>query len=372
LRFAFVKADNCWDHRSGGSDVKVSKTEGEGPTGEQANLLRLVYGAQAAQVIYVAAKLGLADLIASRTQSSSELAKATSIDEPTLRRLLRGLASAGICSEAELDRFALTEMGQYLRSDHPRSLQARVLFNSEVLWPIWGTLLNTIRSGNSGAVQAFGMPFYDYLHLHPEIAKLFDRTMADAIRYRVEPALASYDFSRFRKIVDIGGGNGTLMLAILQHWPHLEGVVFDLPSVAERARQSFGDTAAGVRCVVQSGNALEGVPEGADCYVMSNFLNSVGDEEAGTLLRNCRKAMAVDGTVVIIEWVVPKPEEGADPFTRWDTASMDLNMLAIHGRGGWRVRTSDEFRLLIHEAGFVLNKIIPTKSSVSVLECVAG
>jgi hypothetical protein len=351
--------------------MSALKTEGEGPTREQASLLRMVYGAQAAQVIYVAAKFALADLLASGTQDSSELAKAASIDEPTLRRLLRGLVSLGICSEVELDRFALTEMGQYLRSDHPQSLQARVLFNSEVLWPIWGALLDTIRTGNSGAVQAFGMPFYDYLQLQPEIGKLFDRTMADAIRYRVEPALASYDFSRFRKIVDIGGGNGTLVLAILQRWPHLEGVVFDLPSVAERARHRIGEAAPCARYAVQPGNALERVPAGADCYVMSNFLVSLGDAAAGTILRNCRQAMAVDGTVVIIEWVMPTPEEGADPFTCWDTASMDLNMLAIHGRGGWRVRTSDEFRFLLQEAGFMLNRIIPTKSSVSVLECVA-
>jgi SAM-dependent methyltransferase len=263
-------------------------------------------------------------------------------------------------------------MGQYLRSDHPQSLQARVLFNSEVLWPIWGALLDTVRSGKSGAVQAFGMPFYDYLKLRPEVGKLFDRTMADAVRYRVEPALASYDFSRFRKVVDIGGGNGTLVLAILRRWPHLEGVVFDLPPVAERARHVIDEPASSRRLAVQAGNALERVPEGADCYVMSNFLVSLDDAAAATVLRNCRQAMAVDGTVVIIEWVMPTLEEDPSPFTCWDTAAMDLNMLAIHGRAGWRVRTSDEFRFLLEEGGFMLNKIVPTKSSVSVLECVAA
>jgi len=347
-----------------------SNVEREGPTREQASLLRIVYGAQAAQIIYVAAKLAIADFLASGKQRSSELAKATSIDEPTLRRLLRGLVSLSICSEVQSDRFALTEMGQYLRSDHPQSLHARVLFNSEVLWPIWGELLETVRSGKSGAVQAFGTPFYDYLQLRPEIGKLFDRTMADAVRYRVEPALASYDFSRFRKVVDIGGGNGALVFAILRRWPHLEGVVFDLAPVAERARQMIKETELSKHFASQAGNALERVPEGADCYVMSNFLVSLDDTAAATVLRNCRQAMAVDGAVVIIEWVMPTLEEDPNPFTRWDTAAMDLNMLAIHGRAGWRVRTSDEFRLLLEEGGFMLNKIVPTKSSVSVLECV--
>jgi O-methyltransferase domain len=352
--------------------MSPSSTEGAGPTSEQANLLRIVYGAHAAQIVYVAAKLALADLIAAGTEGSSALAQAAGLDEPTVRRLLRGLAGLGICSEIESGRFVLTAMGQYLRSDHPQSLQARILFNSEVLWPIWGALLDTVRTGNSGAVQAYGMPFYDYLQGQPEIGKLFDRTMADAIRYRVEPALAAYDFARFRRFVDIGGGNGTLALAILQRFPHLEGVVFDLPAVAQNARQRTSDTALSARYAVQAGNALEAVPEGADCYVMSNFLVSLGDADAATILRNCAKAMAADGTVVIIEWVMPTADEDAAPFTRWDTASMDLNMLAIHGRGGWRVRTSDEFRLLLRQAGFVLNRIIATQSSVSVLECVAA
>ncbi|MEO8752725.1 MAG: methyltransferase [Casimicrobiaceae bacterium] len=352
--------------------MSAAGTDGAGPSKEQESLLRMVYGAQGAQVIYVAAKLGLADCIASGTQHSAGLAQSAGIDEPTAQRLLRGLASLGICEEVETGRFALTGMGQYLRADHPQSLQARVLFNSEVLWPVWGAMLETVRSGNAGAMQVFGMPFYDYLQAQPESGRLFDRTMADAIRYRVEPALAAYDFSRFRKVVDIGGGNGTLVRTILQRWPHLEGVVFDLPSVAQRAGREIGDGALDARYAVQAGNALERVPEGADCYVMSNFIVSLADDDAATILRNCRQAMAGDGTVVIIEWIMPTPGESAAPFTRWDAASMDLNMLAIHGRGGWRVRTSDEFRRLLQQAGFVLSRIIPTRSSVSVLECVAG
>jgi hypothetical protein len=346
--------------------------EGEALAGQHATLLRMVYGAQAAQIIYVAAKVEIADLLASGPRTSADLAAATTVDELTLRRLLRGLVSLGVCSEVELDRFALTELGQCLRSDHSRSLQARILFNSEVLWPIWGGLLDTIRTGRSGAVSAYGTPFYEYLQQYSDIGKLFDRTMADAIGYRVEPALDAYDFSHFRKVVDIGGGNGALILEMLKRCQGLEGIVFDLPLVAERARRNIAAMPESARCTVETGNALERVTDGADCYVMSNVLVSMVDAQAATILQNCRRAMAVNAKVVIIEWVMPTFGQASDPFTRWDTASMDLNMLAIHGSGGWRVRTRDEFRRLIEMGGFILNRIIPTRSSVSVLECVGA
>ncbi len=340
----------------------------ESLTAEQVTLLRMVYGAQTAQVIYVAAKLGIADILTSGPRSSSEIAAAVSVDESTLRRVLRGLVGLGLCAEIEVSRFALTETGKLLRSDQPDSLHARVLFNSEVLWPVWGQLLDTVRSGDSGAVRAFDMPLYDYLRLRPEIGELFDQTMANAAHYRVEPALAAYDFSYFRRVVDIGGGNGSLMLAILRRWPQLQGVVFDLPSVADRARQNVQKAGFGARCAVTDGNAVEDVPDGADCYVMSNFLVSMTDALATAILRNCRRWIPRKGAIVIIEWVMPTNEEAVDPFTFWDTASMDLNMLAIYGSGGWRVRTADEFRTLLEGGGFTLSRIIPTGSSVSVLE----
>ena len=340
--------------------------------GQHLSLLRIVYGAQAAQIVYVAAKLGIADLLAPAPRATGELAAITGVDELTLRRLLRGLTSLGVCSEGESGGFALTDMGQYLRADHPGSLQARVIFNCEVLWPIWRELLDTIRTRKSGALSAYGMPFYDYLQKHSDVGELFDRTMADAVRYRVEPALEAYDFSQFRKVIDIGGGNGSLLLAMLKRWPRLKGVLFDLPVVIERAKDSIARTPESARCTVESGNALERVTSGADCYVMSNLLVSMSDSQCISVLQNCRRAMAVNGKVVLIEWLMPKVGETADPFTFWDTATMDLNMLAIHGTGGWRVRTLDEFLLLLQAGGFNLNMLTPTKSSISVLECVAA
>jgi hypothetical protein len=285
-----------------------------------------------------------------------------------MRRLLRVVVSLGVCAEVEPDRFALTEMGQYLRSDRLDSLHARVLFNGEMLFPIWGELLNTVRSGESGSVRVFKMSQYGYFAAHRELGELFDRVMASAARYRLDPAVAAYDFSRFGAIVDVGGGNGTLMLKILSSHPDPKGVVFDLPPVAERARQHVQAAGFSERCAVLGGDAVDSVPQGADCYVMSNFLVSMKDALAATILRNCRRAMASRGVVILIEWVMPASGEAVDPYTFWDTALMDLNMLAIDGSAGWQVRTAREFQALLEGGGFVLSRIIPTGSSVSVIE----
>jgi hypothetical protein len=358
--------------REKGRVVGNSSTGNGAQRERHAHLLRLVYGGQVAQIIYVAAKLGLPDLLAAGTRTTSELATATTIEKPTLRRVLRGLIALGLCCEVEPERYMLSELGQFLRLDHPRSLRARTLFNTEILSPIWGRMLDTTRTGVSGALGALGMPFYEYLQQHPETGELFDRTMADAIRYRVQAALEAYDFSGFRKVVDVGGGNGAFVVEILRRWTRLEGVVFELPSVAERTRHTILAMPESARCTVQAGNALEGVTQGADCYVLSNLLVSMADDDAVKVLQSCRRAMARDGKVIIIEWIMSTGAEQSDEFKRWDIASMDLNMLAIHGTGGWRVRTRHEFEQIIEAAGLVVIRVVPTTSAISVIECAAA
>lgn len=336
-----------------------------------AAVLRQVYGAQVAQIIYVAVHLGLPDLLAAGCRSASQLATAAAVEEQTLRRLLHGLIALSLCCETEPEQYALSEFGQFLRADHPRSLRARILFNTEVLSPIWGSLLETARTGTSGAQRALGMPFYEYLQHHNEIGELFDRTMADAVRYRVEGALDAYDFSGFRTVVDVGGGNGAFLLQMLGRSTGLKGVVFDLPAVAERTRHAIAAMPESDRCTVEAGNALERVTEGADCYVLSNLLVSLADDEAAKVMQSCRHAMADGGKVVVVEWVMPTGGEESDKLILWDTASMDLNMLAIHGAGGWRVRTRAEFERIIEAAGLVVARVVPTASAVSVIECAA-
>jgi hypothetical protein len=159
------------------------------------------------------------------------------------------------------------------------------------------------------------------------------------------------------------------MLAMLKRWTRLEGVVFDLPGVAERTRAKIAVLPESVRLTVEAGNAFEWVTEGADCYVLSNLLVSMADDEATKILQNCRRVMAGRGAVIVVEWIMPTGAEQPDELRRWDTVSMDLNMLAIDGAHGWRVRTRDEFAHVIAAAGLVLNRVVTTTSAVSILEC---
>ncbi len=337
-----------------------------GVTGPQAALLRLAYGAQAAQVIYVAAKLGLADLLKDGVRSGADLAAAAAVDAAVLRRVLRSLASLGVLVETARDQFGLTEMGQCLRSDRPDSLQPRAIWNTEVMVPLWGSLLHTLRTGESGAAHVLGMPLYDYLAAHSDIGALFDRTMAGYARYRLGPVVAAYAFSRFGTIVDVGGGNGALLIEILRACPQPRGIVFDLPSVAERARQNIATAGLSDRCIAVGGNALETVPASSDAYILSNFLIGTTDEEAIQILRHCRRGMTPGGRVLLIEWVVPTGAELASgSFKAWDTTSIDLTILST---GAGRVRTADEFQAVLHAAGLTMTEIVPTASSVSVLE----
>jgi hypothetical protein len=337
-----------------------------GVTGPHAAMLRLAYGAQAAQIIYVAAKLGLADLLHMGPRTAADLAAEVGINAPLLQRVLRALVSLEVCTEMNGDAFALTETGQYLRVAHPDSVRSRSILNTEVLQPLWGELLHTIQTGQSGAERVLGMPLYQYLPAHPEIGALFDQTMAAYTRYRVGPVVAAYDFAQFDCIVDVGGGSGALLIEILRAYPKSRGIVFDLPAVADRARETIAAAGLADRCTAVGGSALDKVPQHADAYVLSNFLVTMDDERAAGILRHCRAAMAPGGRVLLVEWVAGSHH--SDPFMAWDTTSIDMAILSTNGAGGGRVRTADEFRTVLAAGGFSLTAIVPTTSSVSIIE----
>ena len=337
-------------------------------------LIQLLFGAQTTQLTYVMAKLKLADLLRDGPRSSAELATATHADGDALRRVLRGLTSVGLCTEVEADRFELTPTGAYLRTDVPSSLHARALLNGEVFFPLWADLLQTVQTGQGAAERVLGAPFYRHLAEHPDVRALFDQTMASAALTRLRPAAASYDFSRFHTIVDVGGGTGALLVAILRMYPQPRGVVFDFPAVTERAAEHLRVAGLAHRCTVVGGDAMESVPAGGDCYVLSNLVVGMDDGRAARVLTNCRAAMAGSGTLLLIEWVMPVGgvARGAatDDDTFWDTTNQDLIILTHGGAQAGRVRTEAEFQGLLEAAGFRLTAIVPTASSVKVLEAV--
>jgi predicted O-methyltransferase YrrM len=339
---------------------------------ELAALSQMVYGAQTAQVIYVMAKLGIADLLKEGPKDVLDIATAAGVSAAVLRRIFNFLVSRGLLEDLGDGRFESTGMGRLLQSDCVDSMHQRALFNAEVLFPLWGELLHSVTSGESAAKRVFGQPLYQHLAQHPDTRALFDRTMASAARHRHGPAVAAYDFSRFRTIIDVGGGNGALMISILEACQGPRGIVFDLPDAVENARRNIEVAGLSDRCSAIAGDALEGVPTGADAYVLSNFLVDMDDDRARAILSRCRAAIVDAGALLLIEWVIPTADEEPDHYRSWDTASMDLIMLAIGGSGGGRVRTAGEFREVLKESGFVLKRILSTSAAVRVIEALPG
>src|SRR5215469_18678177 len=272
-----------------------------------------------------------------------------------------------VCDELDGSRFQLTSLGEYLRPNHPDSVEARVLLHGH-FYPIWDKLIETVRTGESGSQRALGMPFYEHLMKEPQIGALFDRTMASEGPFRHRPAVEAYDFGQFSTVVDVGGGNGALMAEILTAYSQPTGIVFDLPRTAPAAQQTIDASRLGDRCCFIGGDAFETVPSGGDAYVLSNFLVGWADDRALVLLRNCRKAIAENGKALLIEWVMPAGNEARERFRFFNTVSRDLIMLSVNGTGGGRVRTSSEFRDLLAAAGFEMTAVIPTSGSVNVIE----
>jgi hypothetical protein len=334
-----------------------------------APLLETAYGAQSAQILCVAAQLGLADRLAqSGPVRANELALHLGADAVVIERILRGLVSMKVCDELDGSRFQLTALGEYLRPDHPESVEARVLVNGQVFYRMWGELIEIVRTGEGGSQRVLGMPFFEYLVKEPQVGLLFDRTMASEVRERHRPAVDAYDFGQFGSVVDVGGGNGALMAEILKAYPRPSGIVFDLPRAAASAQQTIDAAGLIDRCRFVGGDAYEAVPSGVDAYVLANFLVIWGDDQAVIPLRNCRKVIGENGKVLIVEWVMPTGGEPQEGFRFWDTVARDLIMLSVYGGRGGRVRTRSGFRDLLAAAGFELTAVIPTRGTVSVIE----
>ena len=347
-------------------------TESEHPQQEIAPLLHATFGALTAQVLYIAAKLGLADELRGGYRTAADLARTLSVDVMGLQRVLRGLVSLGICTEIDGERFGLTTLGQYLRADHPDSIHPRVLLNGELHGALWADMLATVRTGEAASDRVFGMPFYEYLTRKPAAGALFDRAMTSAgwVRYRVRPAIEAYDFGQFETIVDVGGGNGTLLVELLKAHPRPTGTVFDVPRLADTAQRTIDEAGLSGRCRFVAGDAFESVPAGGDAYLLSNFLINWGDDEALVPLRNCRKVMAATGKLLLVEWLMPTGEVPKDSFRLWDSVTMDLLMLSAFGSRSGHVRTRSEFQALLDSGGFSMTAMVPTRASVYVIEAV--
>ena len=315
-------------------------------------------GAWITQGLAVAAELGLADLLADGSLSVEELAKRTGANGGGLYRLMRALAGVGVFERDADGRFALTPRAGMLRSGVHGSQRDFASMMGAEFQATWGELLHTVRTGEAGFQKRFGAPFFEYMTRHPDRHRIYDDAMTGVHGGETGPMLAAYDFSRFRTVVDVGGGKGLLLAAVLDRHPAVQGILFDLPAVADRARDVLSGSAVAGRCRVEGGDFFAAVPDGADAYVLRHVIHDWEDRDAVAILRRCREAMHSDGRILVVEMVIP---DGNRPhFGKW----LDLMMLLVGGRE----RTEEEYARLFTEAGLRLTRIVPTEAEISVVE----
>jgi hypothetical protein len=324
----------------------------EEPSDPAATIRQLVNGFQVSQALHVAATLGLADLLAAGQRTSADLAAATNTHEPSLYRLLRALAATDVLHEADDRRFELTELGERLRSDVDDSIAGWAAFiGSRSYWTAWDDLLHSVTTGENAFQHVHGTDVWTYRSTRPEESAVFDRAMATLSRRTVGAILAAYDFSAFATIVDVGGGTGALLGAILGAAPGARGVLFDQPHVVAGAGRVLAALGVADRCDVVGGSFLDEVPSGGDAYTMRAVLHDWTDDDAVRILQVVRKAMHADARLLVIERVIAPPNAGAaGKFS-------DLNLLVAPGG---RERTAEEFASLFEQAGFQLTGVAAT------------
>jgi SAM-dependent methyltransferase len=314
------------------------------------------------QAIYVAAELGIADMLAKGPLTVEALAEQSDADSKSLYRVLRALASAGIFSENGDRTFSLTPLAENLRSDIPGSQRSFAIMSGTEFFQTWGGLLHSVRTGEDAFSKVYGKAFFEYMTDHPDRHRIYDTAMNGIHDFETEPVLNAYDFSRFSSIVDVGGGNGLHLAKILQRNPALNGVMFDLPAVAESANAVISGFGLNGRCRIVGGDFFSSVTSGADAYIMRHVIHDWEDDKAISILSNCREAMNPGGRVLVVESVIPG---GNTPcFGKW----LDLMMLLVNGLE----RTEEQYRQLFKDAGLRLNRVVPTGHEVSIIEGIAA
>lgn len=327
-------------------------------------LLEMLDGYRAVQALYVAAQLGIADRLADGPKRSDQLSSAIGAHERALHRLLRALTSLDVLQEKDDGAFALTEIGNLLRSDVSNSLRSAILlYGGRRHWTAWGQLLDSVKSGSTAFAGRSSGAFLEMAARDPEGARVLNEAMAALTAAVQEGVIGNCDFSGTRTLVDVGGGYGSLLVAILLANPDLHGVLFDIPPVVEVARQRIAAAGLSERCQAVAGDAFEAVPSGADAYILKWVLHDWSDELCLAILANCRRAMGDEGKLLLVERVLPKRAE-AIPGAANKFLS-DLNMLLL---SGGCERTEGEYRALLAAAGFEMRRIIDTATPHCIIE----
>jgi hypothetical protein len=327
-----------------------------------AQMMQMITGFWTSCCIYAAAKLNVAELLSAKAKTAAQLAEEVHCHAPSLYRVLRALSSTGIFSENANGEFSNTTLSETLKGDVPGSMKAMALAQLGDHYGAWGNLTYSIKTGNIAFDFVEGMPIWKYYETHPEEGNNFIRAMAGLTGAVIMNVLPAYDFSSFKTIVDIGGGNGALMFGILNNAPNAKGIVFDEEYVVNETKKTIAAKGLDSRCTISAGTFFEFVPKDADCYLMKHILHDWDDEKSLQILKNCFVAMKSGSKLLLLESVIPganQPHPGK---------FMDINMLTMTGG---RERTAEEYRIIIEKAGLKLSQIIYTNSPMfSIVEII--
>lgn len=321
---------------------------------------RLMDGYLTTWLLFVAARLGVADVLAAGPCTTAEIAAAVGADPGALRRVLRGLAVDEVVAEVGGDRFALTATGELLRTGVPGSLRDAVLVRGDLYAAAAAGLLAAVRTGGTAFEQVYGQPFFAHLDADPEHEAAFAASMRDRAGYEAAEVVAAYDFGGIGVLVDVGGGTGTLLAAVLAATPGLRGILLDRPAAVEQAGARFAAAGLADRCTAVTGDFFAAVPAG-DGYLLSRVLHDWSDADAVRILTACRTAMPAGGRLLLVEAILP--ERAAD---RPAAIRMDLHMLLLLGS---RERTEAEWRALLDRSGFAVRRVLLTRT-LGIIEAV--
>jgi hypothetical protein len=342
--------------------VQTNETTGEPDLPPHARVIQMATGYWVSRIVFAAAKLDLADRLADGPKSAAELADPTKTNAHALHRLMRALAALGILAGRDGERFALTPLGETLKTGAPGSARATVLtLGGPLGWRAWEEIVYSVRTGKTGFEKVFGMGAFDYLSQHPDEAALFSETMI-GVHGAEPPAVAeAFDFSRFGTVADIGGASGNLLAAVLARHAKPRGILFDLPHVVRDAPALLKARGVADRVRIETGSFFETVPAGADAYMLSHVIHDWSEEQCLTILGHVRRAVPKDGRLLIVEMVLPPGDEFHPGKI------LDITMLVMPGG---QERTPDEYAGLLGKARFQMERIVPTASAVSIVEAV--
>jgi hypothetical protein len=329
-------------------------------------LLSLIGAGWTTQIVHAAAELGIADILGDDAVGHPEVARRTGANPDAMHRLLMALCTINVCEETADRRFALAPMGQLLRADHPQTIRAWAIWWGTQMWSDWAGLLSSLRTGRSVRAQTPGGDGFAQLQHDERRAGVFHDAMAQLSRWSASELVQSYDLSRFRTVVDVGGGYGEFLLMLLEAFPNLRGTILDQSHAQAGAARRIAERGLAARCEFRAGDFFAHVPAGADVYLLKSVLHDWDDERCGVILSRCREAAGSTGRLLVVERVLPDRLE-ANALHR-DAARSHLHMLLAHGA---RERTQEQMQGLLKSAGFVPQRELQLGTGLTLIEAAA-